>query len=151
MADDSAGPGRREARERALEILYEADTKSTSPSAALAGLSVAPDSFTTDLVTGVDGDLAAIDVLLGRYSEGWSLERMPVVDRAVLRIAVFELGERPDVPTAVVLSEAVELAKQYSTKESGRFVNGVLASVANELRGPSAPEDAAASEDVGDA
>jgi N utilization substance protein B len=141
VVEDSTGPGRREARERALEILYEADTKAARPTEVLAGLAVAPDPFAAALVTGIDADLDEIDTLLRHFSEGWSLERMAVVDRAVLRIAVYELRQSPDVPTAVVLSEAVELAKQYSTNESGRFVNGVLASVAAESRGATQPDD----------
>ena len=67
--------------------------------------------------------------------QGWKLERMPALDRAVLRMATFELIGRPDVPTAVVLNEAVELASEYSTDESGRFVNGMLGRIAEEVRG----------------
>jgi N utilization substance protein B len=134
VAEDSSGPGRREARERALQILYEADTKSQPPTEILSSLAVAPDPFAVELVAGVEADVGSIDEVIGHFSTGWTVERMPVVDKAVLRLAVHELMSRPDVPTAVILSEAVELAKQYSTKESGRFVNGVLASVAADLR-----------------
>ncbi|MDG6938571.1 MAG: transcription antitermination protein NusB, partial [Nitrososphaerota archaeon] len=67
---------------------------------------------------------------------GWALERMPAVDRSLLRLATFELLGRPDTPTGVVISEAVELAKEYSTEESGRFVNGVLAALAAVTRPP---------------
>ena len=77
---------------------------------------------------------AEVDELLRRYSEHWALERMPAVDRAVLRMGAYELGWEPDVPAAVAISEAVELAKQYSTKDSGRFVNGLLSRIAEELR-----------------
>lgn len=139
MPEARAGPGRREARERALEILYEADSKRARPAETLAELPVAPDPYAVVLVEGVDAGSSEIDALIERFSEGWSLQRLPVVDKAVLRIAVFELLRQPDVPTAVVLSEAVELAKQYSTKESGSFVNGLLASVAGELRGDGSP------------
>jgi N utilization substance protein B len=115
-------------------LLYEAEAKSVEPSVLLVELPVAPDSYTTALVEGVEANFVDIDAHIGRHAIGWALERMPAVDRAVLRVATFELLGRPDVPTAVVLSEAVELAGEYSTEESGRFVNGVLASVALDLR-----------------
>ena len=76
-----------------------------------------------------------IDQLIDEAAIGWHLDRMAVVDRTVLRLAVAELLEFPDSPTAVVLDEAVELASVYSTDESGRFVNGVLATVASQVRG----------------
>ena len=125
---------RREARERALSLLYEAEAKSVGVGDVLADLPLPADEFTVDLVTGVDREAEAIDGLLAKYSIDWSIERMPVIDRALLRLATYELLERPDIPTAAVLSEAVELAKQYSTDDSGRFVNGVLAAVAAAVR-----------------
>jgi N utilization substance protein B len=126
--------GRREARERALELLYEAETKRTTCSAIVGALPVAPDPYATALATGVDADLAAIDTLISDHATGWTLERMPAVDRAVLRMATFELLHRPDVPVAVAISEAVELAQQFSTEESGRYVNGLLGAVAKQTR-----------------
>jgi len=126
---------RREARERALMLLYEAEAKTLTPSALLDDLPVVPDDYTCAVVRGVEAKRSEVDELISRYAIGWALDRMPAVDRAVLRVATYELLERPDVPTAVILSEAVELAGEYSTDESGRFVNGVLASVATELRG----------------
>ena len=75
-----------------------------------------------------------IDDLISGHAIGWTVDRMPVVDRALLRMATFELMARPDVPTGVVISEAVELATQYSTDESGRFVNGMLATIAGVIR-----------------
>ncbi|MBA3655253.1 MAG: transcription antitermination factor NusB [Actinobacteria bacterium] len=125
---------RREARERALSLLYEAEAKALSGDAVLADLPLAADDFTVDLVSGVDRHREPIDELIRRFARDWTIERMPVVDRNVLRLAIYELLDRPDIPTAAILSEAVELAKQYSTEDSGRFVNGVLASVATELR-----------------
>jgi N utilization substance protein B len=80
----------------------------------------------------VTGNLDRIDELLGEHAEGWAVERMPPVDRAVLRLALYELLWRPDVPPAVAIDEAVELAKSLSTEESPRFVNGVLARVLRE-------------------
>ena len=125
---------RREARERALSLLYEADAKSQPPAEVLADLPVAPDPFVTDVVLGVAARQADIDALISRFAIDWALDRMPVIDRTLLRMATFELLARPDVPTGVVISEAVELAKRYSTEESGRFVNGVLSSIAAESR-----------------
>ena len=125
---------RREARERALSLLYEAEAKGLSPTTVLAELPVSPDPFAAQLVAGVAGALAEIDEVIGRYSVDWTIDRMPVVDRSLLRIAVYELVHVPDVPTAAVVSEAVELAKEYSTEESGRFVNGVLGSIASAVR-----------------
>jgi N utilization substance protein B len=126
---------RREARERALGLLYEAEAKDLTPAEVVAALPLEPDEFALALVLGVGEHAADIDELLARFARGWTIERMPSIDRALLRLAVFELAHRPDVPTGVVISEAVELAKQYSTEESGRFVNGMLSSIAAELRG----------------
>jgi transcription antitermination protein NusB len=125
---------RREARERALSLLYEADTKACRPDEVLDGLPVPPDPFAGDLVAGVGAHQEDIDDTIRRFARGWSLERMPVVDRAVLRMAIYELVHRPDVPTGAVISEAVELAKRYSTDDSGRFVNGMLSNIAEEAR-----------------
>ncbi len=135
---DSAAPApfgsRREARERALSLLYEADAKSIAPAALLDEIPVDPPPYVTSLVAGVGERQAQIDELIARYAIDWTIDRMPVVDRMVVRIASFELLCRPDVPTGVVISEAVELAKRYSTDESGRFVNGLLASISAEIR-----------------
>jgi N utilization substance protein B len=125
---------RSDARERALYVLYEAHSKGITPRDALARQPLPPDELTTELVTGVEEHRARLDAAIGARAKGWSLERMPVIDRNVLRIAAFELAERPDVPVAVVLDEAVELAKRFSTDQSGRFVNGVLSAVAGDLR-----------------
>jgi transcription antitermination protein NusB len=122
------------ARERALGLLYEATLKSIPISSVLADLPSSPDPFVTALVEAVGADLARIDSLLASASVDWELSRMPVVDLAVLRIAVAELIGWPQTPVAVILDEAVELAKQFSTDESGRFVNGVLATIAAEVR-----------------
>lgn len=122
------------ARERALELLYETEAKDATVEGVLAALPVRPDPYAVDVLTGVSEHRARIDALIGRLAPDWPLDRMPVVDRNVLRLGAYELMERPDVPTAVVLDEAVALAKRYSTDESGRFVNGVLAAAARELR-----------------
>jgi N utilization substance protein B len=127
------GSGRRQARERALELLYEAESKSIAPTVLVAGLPVEPDPYARELAEGVDADGAEVDGIIGSTARDWRLERMPAVDRALLRMAVWELLRRPDIPVAVVINEAVELAKEYSTEDSGRFVNGVLSRVATEL------------------
>jgi N utilization substance protein B len=122
------------ARERAVGLLYEAETKGTSPGEVLAGLLVPPDPLAEQLVQGVEADQARIDALITSYAKGWTLARMPVIDRNVLRIAIYELLDRPEVPVAVVIDEAVELAKRYSTDDSGRFVNGMLSAIAADVR-----------------
>ena len=136
-AEEDAEPvlgTRRQARELALSLLYEADSKDSSPAAVLAEFPIDPDPFAADLVSGVGDHQDQIDDLIRRFAKDWTLERMPVVDRNVLRIGVYELLQRPDVPTAAVISEAVELAGRYSTEESGRFVNGMLGRIAEEVR-----------------
>ncbi len=100
----------------------------------LDGLSVSPDPFTVELLRGVDSDGARVDELVSAAAVGWEIDRMPVVDRTILRLATWELLARPDVPVAVVIDEAVELAKQYSTEQSGGFVNGVLSTIAAQVR-----------------
>ena len=125
---------RRQARELALSLLYEADTKSTSPSVVLDEFPIEPDPFAADIVSGVAKHNEEVDGYIRRFAKDWSLERMPVVDRNLLRIGVYELVHRPDVPTAAVISEAVELARRYSTEESGRFINGMLGRISDEVR-----------------
>ena len=125
---------RREARERALSLLYEAEAKDEAPATLLDELPLEPQPFVADLVQGVSRHQAPIDELIRRYAIDWRLDRMAAIDRNVLRLAVYELLQRPDIPVAAVISEAVELPKRYSTDESGRFVNGVLANIAHEVR-----------------
>lgn len=127
---------RSDARERALYLLYEAHSKGITPTDALALQVLEPDELTTLLVTGVEQHRDRLDAAIAATSRGWTLERMPVLDLSVLRLASFELAERPEVPVAVVLDEAVELAKRFSTDDSGRFVNGVLSALKDELRQP---------------
>ncbi len=127
---------RSDARERALYLLYEAHTKGIEPAATIDLQVVEPDELTQQLVLGVGASLAVLDERIAAKAKGWTLERMPVLDLNVMRLGVYELLERFDVPTAVVLNEAVELAKRFSTDDSGRFVNGVLAAVAAEVRPP---------------
>jgi len=135
--DDDNGPfpgSRREARERAFHLLYESEMKSEGPDAVLASLPLEPDEFAVELVHGVGETRPELDELISAHARNWDIDRMPALDRALLRLATFELAHRPDVPTGAVISEAVELAKRYSTDDSGRFVNGVLSAVAAEVR-----------------
>lgn len=125
---------RREARERALELCFEMEARHLGVEDLLAGLPVAPDPYTVQLVRGVDAHREDLDGLLRKFSEHWAIERMPAVDRALLRIGGYELGWEPELSTAVVIDEAVDLAGRYSTKDSGRFVNALLARMAEELR-----------------
>ena len=127
---------RSKARKRAVDVLYEADLRGTDPLTTLSERVALADppvnDYTVELVEGVQANRARVDEILAEYAEGWSVARMPDVDRAVLRLAVYELLWRDDVPSAVVIDEAVELAKSLSTDESPRFVNGVLARVLRE-------------------
>ena len=124
---------RREARERALALLYEAEAKTLTPAALLEALPVPPEAFATELVLGVDRHQVEVDELISRFSKGWDLQRMPAVDRALLRIGIYELAFT-DVPIGACISEAVELAKRYSTDDSHKFVNGMLSRIGDEVR-----------------
>ena len=131
----SAGnDARSDARERALHLLYEAHAKSASGTSVVESQVLAVNDLVLEIVTGVDGVTAKADEIIAENAIGWTLARMPVIDLIVLRIAIFELMSRPDVPTAVILNEAVELAKTFSTDESGRFVNGILSTIAKKVR-----------------
>ena len=110
---------RRGARERALGLLYEAETKGCTGTEVLAALPVPADDFAAALVQAVDEHHERIDGLLGEFAKGWTVARMPALDRAALRMGTAELMTRPDVPTAVVLNETVDLAKRFSTDDSG--------------------------------
>jgi len=125
---------RREARETALGILYAAEAQGRDLLEVLADRPVAPSSYVVEVVEGVAATLDQLDEMIGRYAEGWRTDRMPAVDRALLRMAVYELCHRLDVPTAAVLSEVVDLAGDYSTERSSRFVNGIASAVAAEVR-----------------
>ena len=125
---------RREARETALVLLYEAEARGVDPREVLDAQIVTPLNYTIALLTGISEHLADTDALITQFARDWRIERMPSIDRCLMRIAVYELGYRSDVPTGVVLAEAVELASRYSTADSSRFVNGILARVAEHLR-----------------
>lgn len=115
-------------------MLYEADIRGTSAPDVLASQAErrldsgdpALNAYVSELVGGVESNKERIDELLSTYSMGWSLERMPAVDRSVLRLAAYEVIWRSDIPDAVAISEAVRLAQDLSTDESAAFVNGLL-------------------------
>ena len=129
---------RGKARKRAVDVLYEADIRGTDPLAVLAaqqerraGAGEAElNAYVATLVEGVQGHRVRIDELLTTYAHGWTLERMPAVDRQVLRVGAYELLFRDDVPDAVAMAEAVQLAQSLSTDESASFVNGLLGRLA---------------------
>ena len=130
-------PARRKARKRALDVLYEADLRDLPPVQVLVTYldrieKPRPDhlDYTVSLVEGVAKNLDRIDELIASYAEGWTIDRMPVVDRNLARIAVFELLYVGEIDDPVAISEAVELAKQMSTDDSPRFLNGLLGRIA---------------------
>jgi transcription antitermination protein NusB len=124
---------RSKARKRALDILYAAELRGQDPvvelDAAIAADEGPTNSYTADLVRGVADHRARIDELLTTYSQAWTLDWMPAIDRNALRIGAFELLYADDVPAAVAVSEAVALVRNLSTDESPAFVNGVLGSM----------------------
>jgi N utilization substance protein B len=124
---------RSKARKRAVDVLYAADLRRRDPREQLGdeadGGGPPVHEYTPRLVEGVVEHAADIDRLIDTHAEGWALERLPDVDRAILRMAVFELLWVDDVPDPVVIDEAVELAKQLSTDDSPAFVNGVLGGI----------------------
>jgi transcription antitermination protein NusB len=125
---------RHQQRERALSLLYEAELKGEDPRTVLDGLVVDPDPYVRTLVEHAVTTRAEAEQRIAAAAVGWPLDRMAVIDRIALRLAVAELLDPDGPPTAVVLDEAVELVKVYSTDESGRFVNGVLATIAADVR-----------------
>lgn len=142
-------PGRRRAREFALQALYATDVAGSSGATALSGLwlsqldelsealeePVGPEEteFATELVRGVTEEREALDARIESVSENWRLARMPVVDRNILRLGTWELLQRADIPASVTINESIELAKKFGGAESRAFVNGLLDRIAGEL------------------
>jgi len=128
---------RRKAREHALQILFQLDIKKEKPSATVLKhfwAEYQPDDevrlFAEELVKGTYKHLARINKLIHDCAKNWSLDRMAVVDRNVLRMAVYEILFRMDIPSSVTINEAIEIARKFGTDESGAFVNGILDNVA---------------------
>jgi N utilization substance protein B len=136
--------GRRRAREAALQMLYQWEVGRASPYEAIATYWPAQDpdgavdermrEFANDLVRGTVSRVAEIDGILGAHAQNWRVERMAVIDRLVLRLAVYEFLAQPDTPPRVVINEALELARAYSGEEAVAFVNGVLDAIRKELK-----------------
>ena len=124
---------RSKARKRAVDVLYESELRDVAALTTLAeriALAEPPvNDYTVELVEGITAHRDRIDAILTEYADGWTVERMPDVDRAVLRLGVYEVLWCVDVPDAVAIDEAVELAKTLSTDDSPKFVNGVLGRV----------------------
>jgi N utilization substance protein B len=132
---------RRKARELALQFLYQLELQGETDPAPHAAefwaqhpLDEEAREFADDLVRGTMTTHRKIDELITRFTEHWDLDRMAVVDRNILRLAVYELGWRTETPPKVVINEAIEIAKKFGTRESSRFINGVLDRVHRELR-----------------
>ena len=123
---------RRKARELALQMLYENDVAGTEPRemfARTSDLQTAPEgtrAFAEHLVTGTLAHRDDLDAIISKQADNWRLSRMPVVDRNILRLALFELLHEPDTPHPVVIDEALEIAKRFSTPRSSQFINGIL-------------------------
>lgn len=135
---------RRRARREAIEIVFAADIKGIDPAATVEEATQTKlDPYALEIVTGVATNRTAIDAVLGAAAKDWTVERMPAVDRAILRVAVWELRFGTDAPVASVIDEAVQAAKELSTEDSGRFVNGILGTIAREGGGdaPEAPPE----------
>lgn len=130
---------RTQGREYALQILYQSDAQEIEPGEVLEVFweNFEPEAdireFTEELVRGVESNLEEIDQLIEKTSINWRLDRMPRVDRNVLRIAVFELVHHSEVPVAVAINEAIEIGKRYGSEDSGSFINGILDRVAQEV------------------
>ena len=122
------------ARESAVHFLYEAESRSIKVEEVIAAQVLGVDDLVTSLAKGTESKRQETDELISEFSHTWTIQRIPAVDRNVLRLAIYELIERVDVPVAVVINEAVELAKRFSTEESGKYVNGMLSAIAKRVR-----------------
>jgi N utilization substance protein B len=138
MPDRRGDRGRHQARKRAVDLLFEAEARGLTAGAVAEGRGTlaqgdseisALNPYTVTVARGVTDHAAHIDDLISAHLHGWTLERLPAVDRAILRVAVWELLHADDVPEAVAVDEAVELAKSLSTDDSPNFVNGVLGQI----------------------
>ncbi len=132
---------RRKARRIAIDVLYQADVTGTAAADVVRDWLAADrevPAFAQELVRGVTEHEPDIDLLLEEHTEGWAVHRMPALDRTILRVAVYEMGYRPDVPVGAAINEAVEAAGELSTEDSGRFVNGILGRISRELAAPEA-------------
>jgi N utilization substance protein B len=125
---------RSSARERAVHFLYEAESRSIAVSEVVKAQILPVDDLVAELANGVELKREETDELISEFSHTWTIQRIPAIDRNILRLAIYELIVRADVPVAVVINEAVELAKRFSTEESGKYVNGMLSAIAKRVR-----------------
>jgi N utilization substance protein B len=125
---------RSSARERAVHFLYEAESRSIAVSEVIKAQILPVDDLVAELANGVELKREETDELISEFSHTWTIQRIPAIDRNILRLAIYELIVRTDVPVAVVINEAVELAKRFSTEESGKYVNGMLSAIAKRVR-----------------
>ncbi|MGC8481697.1 MAG: transcription antitermination factor NusB [Acidimicrobiales bacterium] len=131
---------RRAERERVFTLLYQSEIYDTSPGTLLDSLITEESPYVQSRMRGITNHLSAIDDLIASKARGWTIDRMPMIDRCLLRFGIYELRYEQSIPPAVAIAETVELAKQYSTQDSARFVNGILAAVmGSDL--PPTPED----------
>ena len=122
------------ARERAVHFFYEAESRNIKVEEVINAQILGVDDLVTLLAKGTESKRQETDELISEFSHTWTIQRIPAVDRNILRLAIYELLERHDVPVAVVINEAVELAKRFSTEESSKYVNGVLSAIAKQVR-----------------
>jgi N utilization substance protein B len=124
---------RSKARKAALDLLYESDIRKTSASALMlqriTDVEYVIRGFTQELIDGVEANRRKIDELITTYSQGWDMDRMPVIDRNILRLGIYEVLWSKDVPEAVAINEALELAQTLSTDDSSKYINGVLSKI----------------------
>ena len=143
---------RSKARKRALDVLYESELRGTDPVATLAERTAQADppigEYAAQIIHGVQAHRARIDELIDSYAQGWNLDRMPAVDRNILRIALFEMLGSEEVPHAVAVDEAIELAASLSTDDSPRFVNGMLSKILHDLPSLASAQSPLASTDT---
>lgn len=128
---------RRKARDLALQMLYRCEITCESLSQVLESLADQGNSlpdFTVSLLEGVEDHQEEIDAMIDKYADNWALERMPLLDRNIMRLGLFEMLYEDDIPYSVSINEAVELAKIYGTEDSSKFINGVLGKVATDLQ-----------------
>ena len=125
---------RSNARDRAVHLLYEAESRDLPVATIVSAQTLGVDDLVALLTSGVSSRRTELDEIITEHSHTWTIHRMPAIDRNILRLAIYELMDRPEVPIAVIINEAVELAKRFSTEESGRYVNGVLSAIAKKVR-----------------
>lgn len=144
---ETGGLGRRAAREQALKAIYQLDVGKATPMEAFESvvadnpLNAGGREFVRQLLWGMWESQGRIDELIGEFAVAWSLERLSRVDRAILRLAVYEMLYREDIPVSVSINEAVELCKKYSSTDSSRFVNGILGGISQVLNRSGSGDD----------